>query len=74
MSSISAIGLRGMQQGLELAAKSADQVSRAFRPDSDEDPVSGIIGLKQAENQVKASATLVKADEEMSQAILDILA
>lgn len=67
-------GLKGMQSGLESAAKHAEQVTRAFRPDSEEDQVEGLVGLKTDRVQVQASAKVVKTGDELNQAILDILA
>ena len=74
MSYISSIGLRGMNQGFELAAKSAEAISRAFEPDSTTDPVGPMVELKQAGYQVKASAAVIRTDRELTDSILDILA
>lgn len=74
MSYISAIGLRGMQQGFELAAKSAQEITAAFQPDSTTDPVGPMVDLMEAKHQVKASAAVIRTDKELSDSILDILA
>lgn len=71
--SITNSGLAGIQSGLARAAQSADRVTRAFLPESAEDPVEPLIELKQASNQVKASAAVVKVGDEVLGTILDIL-
>lgn len=71
--SIFSIGLRGMQTGLENAARDASRISQAFSPDSTEDPVGPAISLKADERQVQASANVIKIGQSMQDAILDIM-
>lgn len=66
-------GLTGLQTGFERSAQSADRITKAFLPDSTEDPVVPLIELKQASNQVKASAKVIKVGDEMLGTVLDIL-
>jgi hypothetical protein len=73
MDSIIQTGLRGIQVGTESAANNADRVTRAFSPESIEDPVEPLIDLKANERQVEASAKVVQVGNRMLGAILDIL-
>ncbi|MCO6429268.1 MAG: hypothetical protein J5J00_00270 [Deltaproteobacteria bacterium] len=72
--SILAAGLQGIQRGLAGAAEKAEQISKGFSPESDNDPTSAIIGLKLDEHQVQASAKIVQVADRLSQSVLDILA
>ncbi len=74
MSSIAAVGLAGIQQGLESAARNAEKASTALTEAGDGDLVTPLVGLTLDENQVKASATIVKVAEELDQTVLDIFA
>ncbi len=72
--SVLASGLQGIQRGLQSADANAVKVSQAFRPESDQDAVEPLIGLKLASHQVKASAKVIKAGDEMFDSVLSILA
>lgn len=72
--SIAKIGLQGMQRGLSGAAEAAERISRAFSPESTEEPTDAIVDMKVNIHQAEVSAKLIKADEELSGSILDILA
>ena len=74
MTSIQAIGLQGMLQGLESAAQNAEKIPQAFQPESTADPLEPMLGLEQAKRQVEASAKVIKVGNELDKAVLDILA
>jgi hypothetical protein len=68
------IGLSGIQRGLAGVAEKAERITRAFLPDSNEEPSDAIIGIKLDEFQTKASAKVIKTAEELQDSVLDILA
>ena len=72
--SIKQSGLKGIQAGLVQAAKYAENISTGYQPNGDGEIVDDIVGLKQAEHQVKASAKVVKVGADLDQEVLDILA
>ena len=72
--SISRIALKGIQTGMEKAAKSAERLTSAAAPNGSGDIAGPIVDLKQAEVQVKASEKVAKTGQELDDAILDILA
>ena len=65
-------GLQGIQTGISRAAENAERVVRSFSPESEESPVEPLIALKQDENQVKASAKVIKVADELTKSVLDI--
>lgn len=67
-------GLAGIQSGFQLAAKSADRISKAFLPDSKDDAVGAIVDLGRAEQQVKASSAVVRVGDEMLGTLVDLFA
>lgn len=69
---ILATGLAGVQQGLERAAQSAEEISTAFQPNGSGDIVGPLIELKLSELQVEASAKVIQAGDEMSKKLLEI--
>ena len=66
-------GLEGVQRGLKSAAEHANQISK-FDPESGDDKVEAMVGLKLDEHQVKASTKVIKAAERLDKSVLDILA
>ena len=73
MDSIIGTGLRGIQTGLQNAARDADRVVKAFSPESNEEPTEAIVALQADQRQVEASAQVVKVGDRMLGSILDIL-
>ena len=67
-------GLEGIHRGLKGATENARKISEASDPDSGISLEEPLIGLKQDENQVKASAKVVKVAERLQDEILDIIA
>ncbi len=74
MDSVLGIGLRGLKNGFERLSDASSRITSAFRPESTEDPVKGIIDQKTADIQIKASAEVIKTAEELDKSILDIIA
>ena len=72
--SITRSGLAGIQSGFQRATVAADRISRAFHPDSNDDAVVPIVDLSRAEQQVKASAKVVKIGADMLGTLLDTFA
>lgn len=73
--SILQAGLKGIQAGLATAAEGARKTSRAFTAQGDPmDAVDGAIDMHEGKRLVQASSKIIKASEDMDQAILDILA
>ncbi len=73
-SDIKSIALQSVQRGLSGIAEKADRISKAFTPESSNEPTADIIGMKLDEFQVKASYKVLKTAEELEQTALDILA
>ena len=72
--SITRTGLAGIQAGVNRAVNSANRISTAFQPESNDDPVGPIVDLTRAEQQVKASAKVVKIGDDLLGTILDTFA
>lgn len=68
------IALTGMQRGMQGVSEKAEKITRAFLPESTEDPTTALVGIKLDEFQYKASAKLVKTAEELSDSALEIIA
>ncbi len=60
--------------GMQAAATDSARVITSFSEGSQEDPIIPLVSLKQDELQVKASAQVVKVGNEMTKAVLDIIA
>ena len=73
MSKISSIALESVHRGLERAALHAQEVTSAFST-GDRDPVEPLVELSQDLRAVRASAKLIKVDQELDRSVLDILA
>lgn len=67
-------GLLGMQRGLSGVAEKADKLSKAFLPESQEDPISYIVGMKIDELTFKASAKVAQTSDQLSETALSLLA
>jgi hypothetical protein len=74
--SILSTAMNSINQATEKAYNNAQSISDATSPEymNDDALVTGIIGLKESETQVKASAKLIKVSQEMNDCILDIMA
>lgn len=71
------VGLAGMQAGLQQSQKSASQIAVQSTQPNGTDPgglVEAAVGLIQAENQVAASAEVVKVSDDILGTLLDVRA
>ncbi len=68
------IGLRGMQDGFQRAAKDADRIVRAFQGDQPDDAVRSIVDLQIDQRQVQASARIIQVGGQLIGSLLDIYA
>jgi hypothetical protein len=67
-------GLAGVMRGLESASQHAQQVSEAFRPESEVGPVEPIVGLMVDSLQVEASTKVIQVGNLVTRRILDLFA
>ena len=72
--SVTAIGLKGVQDGLNKLAKHAQETTEAFSPESERDPIEPMIEMKQDMHQVRASHKVIQVGQELDDEVLDILA
>lgn len=73
MSAISSIALQSIHSGLERAARHSEQIISAFSS-GDQEPTQPIVALAQDQRAVRVSAKLIRVDQELDRAVLDILA
>ena len=71
-STITAIGMQGLYNGLESAVRSAELITTAAA--SGELSVEGFLSLQQSERQVAAAGVVLSVGRELDDAILDIMA
>ena len=64
----------GMMEAVQRASSAAAEVSRAFTSEDPGDPISAIVDLNMSLHSYSANAKVVKTAEEMSRAVLDLLA
>ena len=74
--SVSAVGLRGLQKGLQGVQTSAAQIAGATQASTSDASAmtAALIALKQHELQVAAAAETIKAADEMIGSLIDVLA
>lgn len=74
--SVSALGLLGVQKGLQGAKASAAQIAGATQASTgDANTMTGaLVALKQHELQIAAAAETIKAADEMIGSLIDVLA
>jgi len=73
-SSVLAAGVQGVQTGMASASDAAGKIARLGSSEQDGDFVTPLVDLKRSELQVKASASVVKAADEMLGTLIDIKA
>jgi len=73
MDSVIGAGLRGVQTGLQNAARDAERVVRSFEPSSTEEPIQPLVDLQSDRRQVQASTAVIRVGDEILGSILDIL-
>ena len=74
ISSISQSGLTGIQRGLQQVPDAASNIATAVNDIDAANLATNMVDLKIAEQQVEASAKVLKADDQLKGTILDILA
>lgn len=74
--SAAALGLLGVQQGLQGACAAASTIASAGQADasSPTDVAAALVALKQSEQQVAASAKVISSADAMIGSLLDVLA
>jgi flagellar basal body rod protein FlgG len=77
VNNIASTGLAGIQAGINTAGQAAQSIASASTRDaeaSSKDITTAAVELKQAEQQVQASAKVVKSADEMLGTVIDTLA
>lgn len=74
MNSVMSTGMQGLQAGLGRANQAAGDIARAGTTSSDGDLASSMVDLKVSEQQVKASAAVVKTADDMLGTLIDTTA
>lgn len=74
--SVAALGLLGVQKGLQGASNSAATIASADQAASTDmgSMTEALVALKQQEQQVAASAKTIKAADDMIGTLIDVLA
>lgn len=74
VNSVLSTGIQGVQAGISRANQAAGEIARAGTTDQNGDLLTPIVNLKISEQQVKASAAVIKAADEMVGTLIDIKA
>ena len=74
MDGIARAGLAGIQTGMAAAANASARIANSFQPESTDDGISAMVDLSRAEQQVSASAAVVRTGSSLQGALLDIFA
>jgi flagellar hook protein FlgE len=74
MSTIFSVGMQGIQAGISFANQASGQIARAGNNLQSGDLTGPIVNLKISEQQVKASAAVIKTGDQMLGTIIDIKA
>ena len=72
--SIGQIGLQGVLDGIARAQDASSRIVSSGTGGNLDQIVQGIVDLKQAELQVKASARVIEADAQTHGTLIDVLA
>ena len=74
--SIIGTGLKGVQLGLQNAARDAQKVTEAFNPENPnpEEATNALVNLKLDEHQTKASSKVIQVGKKLLDSVLDIFA
>jgi hypothetical protein len=74
--SVAAVGLLGVQKGMQGAASSASAIANAGQASYTDmrSMTEALVTLKQSEQQVAASAKTIKAADDMIGTLIDVLA
>lgn len=74
VSSISQSGLTGIQRGMQQVTDAASNIATSVIDIDAADLATNMVDLKMGEQQVEASAKILKVDDQLRGTILDILA
>jgi hypothetical protein len=74
VNSVLSAGVQGVQAGISRANQAAGDIARAGTTDQNGDLLTPIVDLKISEQQVKASAAVIKSADEMMGTLIDIRA
>jgi Flp pilus assembly protein TadG len=69
---ISQSGLLGVQRGLQQATDAANKIASSVQDIDTADLATNLVDLKLGEQQVEASAIVLKVDDQIKGSILDI--
>ncbi|MDD5175377.1 MAG: hypothetical protein PHQ05_02990 [Sterolibacterium sp.] len=72
--SVLSAGMQGVQAGIDRSDRAAGQVARLGTDIDSSDVTASLIDLKVSEIQVKASANVIKAGDELLGTLVDIKA
>jgi flagellar hook protein FlgE len=73
-SSVLSSGVQGLQAGLGRANQAAGQIARAGTGSDGGDLTTSLVDLKSSEQQVKASAAVIRTADDMLGTLIDTLA
>lgn len=74
VNSVLSTGIQGVQTGMNRASQAAGDIARFGTTEQNGDLVTPIVDLKVSEQQVKASAAVIKAADDMLGTLIDIKA
>lgn len=72
--SVLSTGVQGLQAGIGRANQAAGQIARAGTSQEGGDLATSLVDLKASEQQVKASAAVIKTADDMLGTLIDTLA
>lgn len=73
-SSVMSTGVQGLQAGFSRANQAAGEIARAGSGSGEGDLATSLVDLKVSEQQVKASAAVVKTADDMLGTLIDTMA
>ena len=74
VNSVLSTGVQGVQGGMSRANQAAGEIARFGTTEQDGDLATPLVNLKISEQQVKASAAVIKTADEMVGTLIDIRA
>lgn len=74
VNSVLSAGVQGVQAGLSRATAAAGDIARAGSTGENVDLATSLVDLKIGEQQVKASATVIRSADEMLGTLIDVRA
>ena len=74
VTSVLSTGVQGVQAGMNRANQAAGDIARFGTTEQNGDLATSLVDLKVSEQQVKASAAVIKSADEMMGTLIDIRA